>query len=284
MEGNTSLKRKEGHEADEAKAQGTLATAAEPPKHKKARTEEENTERGKGAAEQASVGELKEALAKGTAQDVIYWMKVPPSPLFSSSSSATSSMKSWLTSRSCGRTGRSSNSSPPTPSTSPWRYFPLPLLKKKKKKRRRDVRVDLTTPLAWWAGLGCGGQTLVDAKIRAAPIYDPAEQKYVGFVDMLDLTAAIVELLEVNETFKKKKNKKEETKKEEKEEEESDDVKRRKRDYAEDEEDPFAEHLMLESLSVKALSGTLLYVRHNGYFMSDQQSRTARCDWRVTDR
>jgi hypothetical protein len=113
--------------------------------------------------------------------------------------------------------------------------------------------------------LGCGGQTLVDAKIRAAPIYDPAEQKYVGFVDMLDLTAAIVELLEVNETFKKKKmkNKKEEKKKEKKEEEEeeSDDVKRRKRDYAEDEEDPFAEHLMLESISVKALSGTLLYVR-----------------------
>jgi hypothetical protein len=52
MEGNTSLKRKEGHEADEAKAQGTLAAAAAPPKHKKARTEEENTKRGKGAAEQ----------------------------------------------------------------------------------------------------------------------------------------------------------------------------------------------------------------------------------------
>jgi len=46
------LKRKEAHEADEAKAQGTLAAAAEPPKHKKARTDEENTERGKGAAEQ----------------------------------------------------------------------------------------------------------------------------------------------------------------------------------------------------------------------------------------
>jgi hypothetical protein len=54
MEGNTSLKRKEGHEADEAKAQGTPATSAasEPPKHKKARTEEENTERGDEASGQ----------------------------------------------------------------------------------------------------------------------------------------------------------------------------------------------------------------------------------------
>ncbi|ELR10921.1 CBS domain containing protein [Acanthamoeba castellanii str. Neff] len=193
MEGNTSLKRKEGHEADAAKAQGTPATSAaseQPPKHKKARTEEENTERGDEPSEQALVGELKEALAKGTAQDVIYWMK-------------------------------------------------------------DGTIIQLLATDSFYVALA----TLVDAKIRAAPIYDPAEQKYVGFVDMLDLTAAIVELLEVNETFKNKKNKKEKKEKETKqEEEESEEVKRRKRDYAEDEEDPFAEHLMLESLSVKAIS------------------------------
>jgi CBS domain-containing protein len=102
-------------------------------------------------------------------------------------------------------------------------------------------------------------QTLVDSKIRSAPIYDEAEHKYIGFVDMLDLTAAIVELVEVNETFKHENKKKEEEQQEKSEaagegKEDSEDVKRRKRDYAEDEDDPFAEHLLLESLSVKAIS------------------------------
>lgn len=61
MEGNTSLKRKEGHEADAAKAQGTPATSAaseQPPKHKKARTEEENTERGDEPSEQVRLHQV----------------------------------------------------------------------------------------------------------------------------------------------------------------------------------------------------------------------------------
>lgn len=111
-------------------------------------------------------------------------------------------------------------------------------------------------------------QTLVDAKIRAAPIFDEAEKKYIGFVDMLDLTAAIVELVDANDTFKKKphpdtgagqKKKKANDKQEGEEEdggEDDADAQRKKRDYEEDEDDPFAEHLLLESLSVKALSGS----------------------------
>lgn len=76
---------------------------------------------------------------------------------------------------------------------------------------------------------------------------------------MLDLTAAIVELIEANDTFKKKNDspKAEENQKTEQEERE----KRRKREYDEDEEDPFAEHLILESLSVKAISGIFMILR-----------------------
>lgn len=69
---------------------------------------------------------------------------------------------------------------------------------------------------------------------------------------MLDLTAAVVELVEANDTFK---GKKKQTTKEGQDES----AKRKKRDYEEDEEDPFAEHLILESLSVKAIAGMCLH-------------------------
>jgi hypothetical protein len=73
------------------------------------------------------VGELKEALAKGTAQDVIYWMKVLLTPLvLLHLFTVIFCVVCWLTCALVARTERSSNSSPPTPSTSPWRYF-LPL-------------------------------------------------------------------------------------------------------------------------------------------------------------
>jgi len=94
--------------------------------------------------------------------------------------------------------------------------------------------------------------TLIDAKIRAAPIFDEAQQRYIGFVDMLDLTAAVVELLESNDTFKNRH--KHTSAVNEGKDKEDDEEQRKKRDYEEDEEDPFAEHMVLELLSVKAVS------------------------------
>jgi hypothetical protein len=37
---------------------------------------------------------------------------------------------------------------------------------------------------------------LEDSKILGAPVYDPTVKKHIGFVDMLDIVAAIVGLLD----------------------------------------------------------------------------------------
>lgn len=89
-----------------------------------------------------------------------------------------------------------------------------------------------------------------DAHILSAPIYDEAESKYVGFVDIIDLTAATLDILEANEVFQAKKKSYEASvhrgKKVEDEEEE------------EDEGQLLSEHLLMDSLSVKAISGTFI--------------------------
>lgn len=90
-------------------------------------------------------------------------------------------------------------------------------------------------------------QTLRDSGILSAPIYDEAEGKYVGLIDLVDLTAITLEILESNETFKKKKKVyQEKAKKHEHVEDETED---------DDEANLISEHLLMESLSVKQLSG-----------------------------
>jgi CBS domain-containing protein len=131
---------------------------------------------------------------------------------------------------------------------------------------------------------------LIDNKISSAPIMDVNTNKYIGFVDMIDLATAIVDILEANNSFetmkeanaanrnnnnskaeetketgkgskgkdnqskKKKDKKKKSTTQKEASTREEEIKKRREREYVEDDEDPFAEALLLNSVSVKSLS------------------------------
>lgn len=96
-----------------------------------------------------------------------------------------------------------------------------------------------------------GLKTLRDAKILSAPIFDEEEGNYVGFIDIIDLTAATLDILEANESFQAQKKKYEEkAKKGEKVDDEEED---------EDENQLLSEHLLMDSLSVKAIAGTLFF-------------------------
>jgi len=82
----------------------------------------------------------------------------------------------------------------------------------------------------------------------SAPVYDEVEGLYVGFIDIIDLAAATLEILEANENFNERKKGFEGKARGEQ------DVSEEEADEGENELLP--EHLLMDSLSVKAVSGT----------------------------
>jgi len=89
---------------------------------------------------------------------------------------------------------------------------------------------------------------LRDTKILSAPVYDEVEGRYVGFIDIIDLAAATLEILEANENFNERKKRFEGKARGEQ------DVSEEEADEGENELLP--EHLLMDSLSVKAVSVT----------------------------